>query len=74
MPGYVGMKEVRKINGQQFIDDFLRHSTFLVSPLNTNYYFTASKQEIWERAKLGKIHYVVSTEIFSNLRSCIVII
>lgn len=74
MPGYVGMKEVRKHNGQQFIDDFLRHSTFLVMPQNTDYYFTASKQEIWARALKGKIHYIISTTIFNNGRSCMIII
>lgn len=55
---YNGIKEVRKMNGQGFIDDYKRCIT-MVEFEWANSYMAVNKSAIWNLAKTNKIRYMV---------------
>lgn len=65
---YSGIKQVREHNGQNFIDDFRSVNDIVVYPYATQRSFRVLKQDVWDRAKTGKLHYVMTTEVFVNGR------
>lgn len=56
------------MNGDQFILDFKKVRTIVVSPYLTNSSFVTSKLDVWEQAKGETITYQLSTKVYRNGR------
>lgn len=61
---YTGIKEVRKHNEQEFIDDFKRLNSFVVRCEHTGIWLGVSKLKLWEIARSRRIEYVLTDEIY----------
>lgn len=71
---YTGIKQVRETNGQKFIDDFNTISTIVVYAHATKVFITVLKQDVWSLARLNKIGYTLSKDVFANSREVMVIV
>lgn len=70
---YSGIKKVREMNGQKFIDDFNRTRTFLSLPYCTSYPYELRKREVWESAKGNQIEYDMNYCPYVTTRVCMTI-
>lgn len=72
---YTGIKEVRKCNGQKFIDDFKSTSSNSIG-VNSQYsgFYRVGKMEVWRMAKDTEIMYLFRSDIYRNGRRVMVII
>jgi hypothetical protein len=68
---YTDIKEVREMNGSQFIRDFRKYRTPQIQ-MGVSF-FTIGKSELWRIAKIGRIVYTIRTDIFIDKRPCMVI-
>jgi len=66
--------KVRQHNGQQFIDDFKKAKTILVFAYNTENQFEIKKQDLWNFAKVKKVHYSMKYCPFVQPRICLTVI
>jgi TolB-like protein len=71
---YSGIKKVRALNGQKFIDDFRKHHTIVVYAKRSTEFFEVRKEEVWRTARRSMIGYYLSTEIYTNGREVMVIL
>lgn len=71
---YKGIKRVREMNGQAFIDDFFRARVILTRTDQTLSYFEVRKKEVWETAKQGNIYYTMDICPFVVPRTCMTIL
>jgi hypothetical protein len=71
---YTDIKKVREMNGQQFIDDFKRVHTVGAYAYNSESFFTTQRRELWESAKVKKLHYMISRDVYVNSREVIIIL
>lgn len=64
---YSGIKKVREVNGQRWIDDFKRlHTVVLVHP--NGIFFEVRKNEVWDTAKYTRLVYSIYTDLYRNRR------
>lgn len=72
---YTGVKKVREHNGQQFIDDFRRCRGSIVCYVPaTSQFFAVLRMDVWRKALQGKVHYMISQEVYKVKRDTIVIL
>lgn len=64
---YSGIKKVREINGQRWIDDFKRLRTVVVM-LPSGVFFEVQKIEVWREAKSIRLVYSIFTTLYRNKR------
>lgn len=62
-----GIKEVRKNNSQQFIDDFKSIHSFVVMTKYSSF-FEVLKQDVWRAAKTQEIVYTINITFKSMTR------
>lgn len=65
---YGETKKVRARNGDQFVADFKKVRTIVVSPYITGGSFTTSKLDVWHMAKDYTINYQMTNKVFKNGR------
>lgn len=70
----MGIKKVRKKNGQQFIDDLNKVREVMVAPVKTNVFLKTTKKEVIKEAENEKINYYITDQIFKVRRDVMVII
>lgn len=70
---YTGIKRVRQLNGQKFIDDFHSAHTVCASPELTGCFLQVSKQDVWRCARDCKINYTMTIAIYKNNRMVMLI-
>ncbi len=64
---YSGIKQVREMNGQQFIEDFKSHNTVgVLLPAGT--FFEIRKSDLWSEARTRRVAYVRTDSVFANGR------
>lgn len=71
---YTGIKKVRDLNGQQFIDDLKHAQTILVMAVNTGISFRVDKTELWDMARTKKIKYITNYCPFVIKRRCLTVL
>lgn len=69
---YSGIKQVRGVNGQKWIDDFKRLDT-IVLILPNGIFFEVRKNEVWDTAKHTRLVYSIYTDLYRNGREVFVI-
>lgn len=68
-----GIKEVRKHNTQQFIDDF-RHIYSFGVWTKWNGFYEIKKKDIWKRAQSDEIVYELTDKIYVSKRTTMIIL
>lgn len=71
---YTGIKQVRAVNGEQFIKDFRKYQQIVIYAQCSKVFMTVRRLEVWELAKREKITYMLSNDIYIVKRTVIVII
>lgn len=68
---YTDIKKVRALNGQEFIDNFKKLSSFDCAV--SGYFIRASKTNVWEAAKTVKLNWYLTNKMYKNHRTSMVI-
>jgi hypothetical protein len=65
---YSGIKQVRAINGQRWIDDFKQISGVVVM-LPSGLFFEVRKGDVWRTARRWRVVYSVLDDLYTRKRN-----
>lgn len=70
---YTGIKQVRALNGQEFIDDFKKIHSFVVWTKYSSF-FEVKKRDVWRIAKTRKVEYTIDRDLYVVKRKSMIIL
>lgn len=69
---YTGIKEVRKYNPDQFVQDFKKLYSFVVMT-KYSYFFEVKKSDVWKIAKTREVIYEITRDLYVSRRDSMII-
>jgi hypothetical protein len=63
---YSGIKQVRNVNGQRWIDDFKRSQVVVLLP--SGLFFEVRKADVWRVARTWRIVYSIFDDLYVRKR------
>lgn len=64
---YTGIKQVRAVNGQRWIDDFKRLQS-IVMMLPGGLFFEVRKADVWRAARRWRVNYSIYDDLYQRKR------
>jgi len=70
----MGIKEIKKYNDQQFLDDLKIATSVMVYASITGTYLSVMKKEVFSEARNSRVRYYMTDKVFTVKRTVMVII